>query len=153
MSQPLSISELTLWLEWAGSTLLSIGITSPLPRSPHVLWPDYPPEVKLAYGYSDERLRPIKSSAPEIQFMDELLLLPNLIRNVTERRIVNARLLVTPLSSRYLYSWTRLAIMLHMDRRGVAKLHEKGLREIIHKLDEKKIHTFRQKVNQFSLSH
>lgn len=140
-----------MWLEWAGATLLSLGGSSPLPKGPRVLWPDFPQDATIAYGYSNERLRVPKSSAREIEAMDEILLLPNSIHNITTRRIVNARLLVTPVTSRYLYSWSKLSIMLHMDRRRIVAIHRRGLHEIISKTDAKKAYALRQRLGPLSL--
>lgn len=136
--------EIKTWLEWAGARLLSLNLASPLPKGPHVSWPAYAQDSRVAYGYTQERLRAAHVSSAEIKLMDELLILPSLIPDVLIRRIVNARILVTPVSNRYVYSWTRLAYMLHSDRRRVARLYDNGINEIARKLRRSQIDAFRK---------
>jgi hypothetical protein len=145
-SDDLTPDELQQWLEWAGSRLLSLNVSSPLPRKPKVLWPDYVPDPR-AYGYSSERLRPPKLSGADISLMDEILVLPNVIKDITVRRVVNSRSLVTPISNKYVYSWVRIAFMLHCDRRKVMRLHRIGLEEIIKHIERDKISTIRQRLS------
>jgi hypothetical protein len=126
-------------LEWAGQRLLSMQIGSPRPKGFKVAWPEYADDSKLAYGYTGHRLRPARPQAAEIALMDKVLEFPSLISDVTARRVVHARCLVTPLSNRYLYSWTKLAFMLHMDKRRVVRIHYRGLLEIAACLPPEKI--------------
>ena len=100
-------------------------------------WPDYAQDKNTAYGYTDERLRAASPSGLEITLMDEILLLPEFIDDPLQRRIVGARSLVTPISQRHLYSWRKIAYMLHMDSRRVARLHHNGLGEIVECLPPK----------------
>lgn len=136
--------EVREWLEWAGSKLLAMHISSPKPKGPHSSWPTFAQEAHLAYGYSGERLRPAQPRSTEIELMDKILEYPNLIRDITVRRIVNSRALVTPVSNRYLYSWSKLAFMLHRDRRTIIRLHYSGLCEITSCLPPEKIDTIRR---------
>lgn len=138
--------EIETWLEWAGQRLLSLGTSSPKPKGYKTNWPDYVPDTR-AYGYSPERLRPAKVPSAEIALMDELLLLPQLVHDITARRVVNARSLVTPVSGRYLYSWSRLSFMLHLDRRTVVRMHYNGLCEIGRNVPAEKIYLIRQKLS------
>lgn len=122
--------DIRLWLEWAGGKLLSMSIPSPAPRGMHNAWPEYADDHRRAYGYTGERLRASLPRAKEIELMDEILALPSLVTDVTIRRVLNARALVTPISQRYLYSWTKIAFMLHTDRKRIVRLHFMGLCEI-----------------------
>jgi hypothetical protein len=139
-----SPEELRTWLEWAGSKLLAMQISSPKPKGPHTSWPSFAQEAALAYGYTGERLRPALPRSQEIELMDKILLFPNLVTDITSRRIINSRSLVTPVSNRYLYSWSKLAFMLHMDRRRVIRLHFTGLCEIVSALPKEKVDAIRR---------
>lgn len=143
VTEKLDVEELQLWLEWAGMRLLSLNLPSPYPQEPKVSWPAFAQDHRTAYGYTGERLRAARVSDREITLMDEILPLTALISDVNIRRIVNARLLVTPLSNRYLYSWNRIAFMLHTDRRRVARLFSKGLEEIVMRLCSEKVDAIR----------
>ena len=124
------------WLEWAGSKLLAMPIQRPGPSRIHAIWPEFPHDANTAFGYTE--LRPIapRTSADEIPVMDTILELPLLIENLTSRHVVQARLLVWPLSGRYIYTWAKLARMLHSDRRTVIRWHLAGLKQITAKVDE-----------------
>lgn len=137
-------SELQQWLEWAGSKMLSLQVRGTKPSGYRSFWPDYEQDKATAYGYTSERLRPALPSGHDISLMDEILLLPNLISDPTIRRIVHARSLVTPVGNRYLYTWVKIAKLLHTDRRAIARLHGQGLSEIHRKLDPSKRDALRQ---------
>lgn len=144
MVAALQADELRLWLEWAGSMFLSMQLRSPLPRGAASSWPEYAQESIEAYGYTGERLRPAIPRGEEIALMDEMMKLPSLINDIHTRRIVNSRMLVRPISQRHLYSWSKLAFMLHTDPRKVVRLHTKGLEEIVTKLPAPQVYTFRR---------
>ena len=131
--------EVRTWLEWSSSKLLAMQISSPLPRGYRVAWPEYRVDWQ-----DDEKLRPPKVSSYEIALMDELLLLPNYIVDVTTRRVVVARSLVTPVSNRNVYSWPKIALMLHSNRKRAAWLYLKGLREIARALPADKASVLRK---------
>ena len=135
--------ELCEWLEWSGARLLSMSIRSPYPKNPGSAWPDYAQDATVAYGYTGERLRPALPNRFEIGLMDKILLLPNLIEDITTRRIISSRMLVAPVSNRYLYSWTKIAYILHTERRRVKTLYDKGLVEIATKAPQEKIDDIR----------
>jgi hypothetical protein len=139
----LTPAEVKTWLEFAGSTLLAMGLDSPYPRGPHVSWPTFANEAIVAYGYTSERLRPSRPTSVQIALMDEILALPSLIADPTLRRIVHARALVTPIGSRYLFTWVKLGYMLHTDRRKVMRLHAKAIAEIVAKLEAGKVGAIR----------
>lgn len=126
----LNSSELVLWLEWAGSKLLAMNIRSPFPKEPGTAWPSYAQDAIVAYGYTNERLRPAAPTKFQITIMDEILLLPSLASNIQARRIINARALVTPISNRYLYSWSKIAEINHTSKFRVQAMHRRGLDEI-----------------------
>ena len=143
MVSPASETEVQDWLEWAGSKLLALRIPSPAPKGPHIAWPEYASSPD-GYGYTKNTLRAAAPTRFEITLMDEILLLPNLIPDITLRRIVHARALVAPVSLRYVYSWPKIAVMVHSDRKAVARLHTKGLRCIAKALREEKASALRQ---------
>ena len=135
--------EVRLWLEWGGSKLLALGISSPAPKSPHVVWPEYKTLASDAYGRTNNTLRPASPTRFEITLMDEILLLPGLIPDVLTRRIIHARALVTPVSNRYVYSWSKIATLLQSDRKAIALRHAKGLRSIVARLPPEKASALR----------
>lgn len=137
-------SEIGEWLEWAGARLLALNLPSAAPSGYKSNWPEYAPDARIAYGYSGERLRAPKVTAPEIALMDKMLALPSLVPDITLRRIIHARALVTPVGNRYLYSWTKLAQMLHTERRRVAQLHERGLIAICQRLPSEQAYVLRE---------
>lgn len=137
-------SELKEWLEWAGSRFLALSAKSPLPSGYRTFWPDFAPNAQVAYGYTAERLRPAAPSSHEIVLMDELLALPSFIPDVLQRRIVSARSLVTPVSNRYLYSWQKIAVLLHMERRTVSAQYMRGLTALSCRLPSAKRDTIRK---------
>jgi Domain of unknown function (DUF6362) len=139
----LSPKELQVWLEWAGSKLLALNVKSPLPKEPSCAWPEFKQDATQAYGYTNERLRPPQPTALDIELMDRILVFPSLIKDIDSRRIVNARALVTPLGNRYLYSWSKIAFMLHTNRQTVRRLHNKGLCEIIPQIAKEKVDAIR----------
>jgi hypothetical protein len=142
-TQILTEDEVRLWLEWAGSKLLAMHITSPYPREPSAAWPAYVQEAIVAYGYSNIRLRPPQPTKLEIDLMDEILYLPSLAQDVTTLRILQVRSLVTPVSNRYLYSWTKIAHLLHSDKRNIQRKYRNGLGEIVIRTSRSKAYTLR----------
>jgi hypothetical protein len=148
---PISIEEVKDWLEWAGQKLLALNMKSPYPVGTHVSWPEFAQDHRTAYGYTQERLRPASPSGLEITLMDEILTLPDLIENQLWRRVVHARLLVTPLSQKYLYSWAKIAVLIHSDRKTVARYYNHGLREIAELLPPKKIHAIRKSYSELTI--
>jgi hypothetical protein len=147
----LALDELQLWLEWAGSRLLAMQIASPFPKEPTAAWPIFAQEANLAYGYTDERLRPPRPSAIEIGIMDDMLTLPSLASRAVERRVLQARLLITPVSHRRLYSWRRIAELLHTSPYTVTRMHLRALREIAPQVPEGKIYSFRAALTSYPL--
>jgi Domain of unknown function (DUF6362) len=130
----IAAQEVKEWLEWAGAKLLAFPTSSPAPRGYRVAWPEFAADARQAYGYTRETLRAGAPSAREIALMDELLALPGLISDPNMRRIVHCRALVTPVLGRYIYSYTKIALVLHSNGRRIAVLHQRGLGEIARKL-------------------
>ena len=143
LSNGLEPEELRTWLEWSGCKLLSMHIASPGPREPSAAWPEFAQDANLAYGYTGERLRPAIPSALEIELMDRIMMFPSLAKDINVRRILNARALVTPVANRYLYSWAKIAFMLHTNRPTVQRLHRNGLREIAQQIPKDKVDAIR----------
>ena len=138
--------ELQQWLEYAGSRLLALGISSPFPKEPTIAWPAYAQDKAEAYGYTGEKLRPARPGRFEIDLMDEILEFPSLVADIRTRRIINARALVAPVSDRYIYSWSKIAFMLHTSSSQVKRLHGLGLKEIVGKIPRTKIYSIRQRL-------
>jgi len=136
--------ELRDWLEWAGGRLLSLGGRKPGPAEPRIAWPDFPQETATAYGYGKPTLRLTRPAKDEIPVMDEILAFPNLVSNVTQRRIVQCRSLVLPINGRYLYSWRRIARLLSINHQTAISWHGKGLEEIARKAEPSKICLIRE---------
>ena len=147
---PLTPIELIRWLEWAGGVLLSMKIPNPAPKLTGSAWPDYASDANMAYGYTGERMKPAIPSSVEIELMDKLLALPSLTDNVNFRRVVNARLLVAPISNRHLYSWSKIAFMLHTTRYITKSWHHRGLLDIASKIEPEKIYAFRVVLSQYA---
>lgn len=150
-SLALDLSELQFWLEWSGTTLLSLREKSPLPQSPGSAWPAYNYEFAEAYGYTGERLRAPIPSSTDIQLMDYILPFVGLVEDRMLRRILSARSLVTPISDRYLFPWAKLGKLLGRDYRWVSRQHIRGLTELNLALDQRKIDTVRHLFNLYNI--
>ena len=142
--------ECQKWLEWSGMVLLSMNIRSPAPKSPSATWPSFAQDAKTAYGYTNEKLKPATPTANQIMLMDAIFELPDLIDEIRIRRIVQCRSLVTPVSQRYLHSYSKLAKVFHTSKQRVFVLHHKGLSEICDWISYEKIYTIRQSFHTHS---
>lgn len=141
-----SPEELCLWFEWAGEKLLSLKVARVKPQEPRALWPEFKQDPFTAYGYTEEQLRPSTPGAKEIQLMDQILELLNLEPQTLNRRILSVRLLVRPLNGRYLYSWSRIAQLVKLDRRGVKFRHQKALENIAQQIRPELARQIRQQL-------
>ena len=150
MVKKINPEEVKIWLEWASSKLLSMQISNPAPRAPGSGWPEIARDP-IAYGYSGEKLKPAYPRANEITLMDEILSLPSLIPDVTLRRVVNARSLITPVANRHVYSWNKIALMIHSDRRKAASLYEEGIKAIVSNLAPGKAYTIKQNFDSLKI--
>lgn len=137
-------AEIQFWLEWAGQRLLSLQVGKIKPQQYRSFWPDYPDDKYTAFGYTGERLQPALPSANEIPLMDSILNLVLLIPDITPRRIVNSRCLINPINNRYLYSWSKIAVLLHMNRHSVKVLHQKGIKQIAGQVPDGLVYRLRQ---------
>ena len=135
--------ELQLWFEWAGSKLLALRVKSPAPAGPQSCWPDYADEPNQAYGYTGERVRPAIPRAAEINLMDQIFELTALISEPHIRRIIHARSLVTPVLGRHLYSWPKIALMLHCNKQTAARYYFNGLAQIGRRISAEKVDALR----------
>jgi hypothetical protein len=123
-------SEIQSWLEWAGGRMLAVQVLGTKPQEYRSFWPDYPDDKFTAYGYTGLGLRIPSPSAPDISLMDEIFSLVLLTEVVLQRRVINARAMIHPLSGRPLYPWTKIAILVNSNYRTVKLIHKKGLETI-----------------------
>ncbi len=135
--------DVKVWLEWAGSRLLCMKISSPKPGGYRNFWPDYQNDV-AAYGYTKETMRAPAVGPKEIDIMDQILAFVPLVDDTRVRRIVHRRLLVTPVSGRYVHSFVKIAEEFHMDARLAARLYLKGLDQIGQRVPAQQAHRIRQ---------
>jgi hypothetical protein len=131
--RPRDAEYVTWWLERAGTTLLSLPN-----RGPKLGLRVHSMEVLMAGGgTAGGRLRHTASAA-DISAMDEALrwlrLIPEAKRVV--RRIVAARLLVSPETGRHLNSWRRIGRLIGADHHAVQRWHAEGIRLIVEGLGE-----------------
>lgn len=136
-----SPSEIDTWLCWAGKRLLSMPSSKVKPQEYRSYWPDVVQELnkfeKLNHGD-----RPLRASAPtkeDIPIVDTILTLPNRCSDVKVRRVLHARSLIHPINDRHIYGWSKLARLLHVDRRTVKHWHNSGLEEIADNAEEKTV--------------
>lgn len=149
---PLPLEEIQSWLEWAGQSLLSLRVNGTRPSSYRSFWPDYPDDVHTAYGYSNTSIRAPSPGSQEIPLMDEILNLVSLTPVILQRRIINARILIRPLNGKYLYSWSRIALEIHLDRRAVKSQYNLGLQTIAGKIPDSTAQRFRSHFKSGPLS-
>lgn len=126
-------------LEEAGAAMLALQVRGTHPAGLRAAWPEVVRQFSEAYGYSDSVLRPPVPTAARISRMDEALGWIELIPGdkFVLKRIVGARSLVSPLTGKNLYSWSRLAKLLHADRRAVTRWYEEGVKLICLALAQK----------------
>ena len=141
--QPATPLEVREWLDWAGAKLLSLPKARLYPAPPGVCWPDFAPDANSAYGYTGATLRSTHPTSAEIDLMDRVLELTMLIPDPTVRRIVGARSLTHPISARPIYSFRKIALLLHSDARIVARRYVSGLAIITTQLAPSKAYAFR----------
>jgi len=135
--------EVKGFLEWAGQRILSLPVKNIYPQTYRSFWPDFPQDVHTAYGYSNVRLRPPPPSKDEIPLIDEILGLIVMVPQERQRRILNARALVSPITGRYLFPWAKISFLLKADPRTIKGLHAKGLEFIARRVTESDVGRFR----------
>jgi len=122
-------------LEEAGATLLALPSRGRGPALRQVRWPETAGEGgDQASG--NHRIRPPSPGAAEISRMDEAFSWIGLIADdrVMLRRIAHARALVSPLTSRHIYSWRKLGLLLGADHKAVQRWHRDALEAILDQL-------------------
>ena len=144
VSEPLTVAEVQEWLEWAGSRLLALRIKSPAPAGYRSYWPDFAEDITAAYGYTAETLRAPTVAPHEITVMDQILTLPMLVADVRTRRIIHRRALVTPVSQRYVHSFSKISRDFHMSRQRAHQLHRAGLIEIGDWMKQRQVYALRR---------
>lgn len=137
--------EIITWLEWAGAKLIAMPGRRVRPAEPTSLWVDYVQDIRNTDEFRQRlSIRAMAPSAEEITVMDAILPLPSICAEHTTRRVIHARSLVHPVNNRHLYRWTRIAKLLHTDRRTVRRWHHAGIDEIARKIEPDIVHTLRQ---------
>lgn len=116
-------------LEEAGAALLALQVSGTKPAGLKAAWPEYIRQSAESYGYSGLALKPALPDSLAISRMDEALGWLNLIPNdrYVLRRLVGARMMVSPRTGRYLYTWAQIARLLGCDVRVLRRWHEQGI--------------------------
>jgi hypothetical protein len=143
--------EIKHFLEWAGQRILALPARNLYPQNFRSFWPDYPDDKHTAYGYSNTKLRPPAPSKDEIPLVDEILQLVLMVPIEKQRRILNARALISPINGRYLFPWSKISVLLRSDPRTIKTLHRKGLEFIAIRVEDERVGRFRAiiGVNQY----
>ena len=119
-------------LNEAGATLLALPNTGPSTRLRQggLEWVR---DVAEAYGAAAVRIRPAIPNAAQIDRMDQALAWISRIPDdrYVLRRIVGARCLTSPLTSRPLYSWRRIGLALGADHKAIQRWHSQGIDLIV----------------------
>lgn len=120
-------------LEQAGATLMAMRTKSPYPTGYRSGMPEVLREAIEAYGWSEAEVRPAVPSSAAIDAMDRTFGWLNLIPNHRHvlRRIVAARLLVSPITGKHLAQWKALAVTVRADYRAVQRWHSQGVAIIV----------------------
>ena len=132
----LSEAEVQERLEWAGLILARLNLSPTGPAGLRGYWPDFAPELSVAYGYADARWKPATPSPQEITQMDQTLRWVQLIPvdQFVLRRVVNARLLMNPYTERHLFTYKAVGKMLGCDWRAAMRWRQQGVEIIASKL-------------------
>src|SRR6266576_2143840 len=134
----ITATELNEWLMWAGARLLAMPTSRIKPAQPHVVWPEFSQDQSEILSFRGKLpLRAMAPAAEEITIMDLILTLPNICQRPMTRRVLNARSLVHPINSRHLFSWRKIALMIHLNSQTAKAIHTKGLEEVMRKADPK----------------
>ena len=129
MTQLMDAEIVIYRLEEAGKTLLSLPVGTPGPASFRSAMPQPVQDAAESYGWQPHTIRPPVPGSTSISRMDEvfrwLALIPG--DRYVLRRIVGARSLVSPVTERHLFSWTRIAAVIGADRKAVQRWHAQGI--------------------------
>jgi hypothetical protein len=116
-------------LEEAGMTLLALPAVQIGPRFSVMGWPLVRDSAE-SYGWNEARVRPALPDAAAIDRMDEALGWVALVRTVAARRVVQARLLIDPVTGNHRFTWRRIGQIVGADYRAVQRWHRSALVEI-----------------------
>ena len=136
---PLDADYVISRLEEAGATLLTIPAAGPSPRM-SIGALDCVRSAIEAYGWTEAAIRPAIPSARHIDEMDEALTWLQLIPNARHvlRRIVGARMLVHPVTSRHLFPWRRIGALVGAHHQAVQSWHAEAIDLIVARLRAQK---------------
>jgi len=128
---PLEPAELQEWLEWAGARLIALPGPRVGPTPYRVIWPEYAQDIWEVTHFR-AALRPIAAApAPEeIPIMEEILALPAALADIWKRRVLHARALIHPITSRHLHDWARIGRTLGISPYKVKSLHRRALADL-----------------------
>lgn len=118
---------------------MSLKVRGTHPQEFKSSMPDYVEDSHTAYGYTASRLRPPEPSSTEIPLMDEIIDLIRLVPNPHQKKVLQLRSLVRPISGAHFFSWAKLANEMHSDHKHIKSLHRQGLRIIAHGIKEPQI--------------
>lgn len=125
-------AEVQSWLEWAGARLIAMPEPRIGPSNPHVLWPDYSQDQREISDFRGKlTLRAMAPTRDEVALVDRILGLPSVCELPNTRRIIQVRSLVHPINYRHLYSWARIARLMHTSTYSVKRMHAIGLDQIV----------------------
>lgn len=122
-------------LDQAGRTLMCM-YTSGRPRGFTTAWPDYPYErMDYANWHGMPEQKFPRATKKQVDMMHEVLdsWMPK-ITSIDQRRIVQMRMLINPITDKHLYSWRRIGRKLHMDHKRVKRECEQAIVEMAFKL-------------------
>jgi hypothetical protein len=129
-NHPLTHSDISFLLEWAGEKLLSLPIKSSSPRSYRNNWPDYL-NSSLPNYFSGKTLTPIPPNHFEIDLMDNILSLVTLIPDSISRNIINSRCLISPITHKHLFPWSQISRLLNLSSRTTHRSYDFGINQIL----------------------
>ncbi|MCH4024099.1 MAG: DUF6362 family protein [Acetobacter sp.] len=111
------------WLDEAGLTLATLRMKNLRPSGVRINWPDIVMDRDdLAWArMSDELLPP--PTADAIVRMDRALCWVMLLDDRTQKIVVNKRLIVHPVSGKFLWEWRKLGKLLGMHHRTAQVCH------------------------------
>ena len=127
--------DVRAWLEWAAMKLYSMPLGRLKPTEYRSWWPETADDPWL--GWNTDRFdapRLAEPTSDEIPIMDLILSLPSLIPNERDRKIVQARARIHPLSGRHLVGVAKLAKEYHTSRQTIYAWHNRGLETLVARL-------------------
>ncbi len=125
----------TVRLEQAGRTLLSLPNRGCLPAGLRSNWPSFAHAAMEAYGYGTVQVRPPVPRARAISEMDEAYGWVGLVTIIEHRHLIWLRSFVHPISGRHLWSWRKLMRRFGIHRDTLAAWHGRGVDRIVTRLN------------------